>query len=112
MRSASPVELMTNADAYEKVAHSFEQAATCQEAIHALPDIPSKVKSQKTFKERAQVFLEQAQKLHAKALEQLQGNNASAAEDVLGHARLELEKVGKAVDAARAAAAKAAGTSV
>ncbi|MEI6416119.1 MAG: hypothetical protein WCO92_00175, partial [Verrucomicrobiota bacterium] len=65
MRSASPVELMTNADAYEKVAHSFEQAATCQEAIHALPDIPSKAKSQKTFKERAQVFLEQAQKLHA-----------------------------------------------
>ena len=103
MRSASPVELMTNADAYEKVAHSFEQAATCQEAIHALPDIPSKIKSQKTLKERAQVFLEQAQKLHATALEQLQRNEASGAEDSLNHARLELDKVEKAVDAAKAA---------
>ena len=112
MRYSSPIELMTNADAYEKVAHSFEQAATCQEAIHALPDIPSKVKNQKTFKERAQIFLEQAQKFQATALEQLQGNNASAAEDFLKHAQLELEKVEKAVEAARAAPAKAAGSAV
>ncbi len=94
---------MTNADFYEQVARDIERAATCQEDVHALPDVPSKIKGQKTFKERAQIFLNNAQKLHATALEQLQKNEASAAEDSLHKAGLELDKVEKAVEAARPA---------
>lgn len=111
-RSASPTQLLFNADGYNQLAQSLERTASCQEAIRALPDISSTIKSQKTFKERAQAFLAEAQKLHATALEQLQRNEASAGEDSLRNAKIKLEQVGKAIEAASAAAAKATGAAV
>ncbi len=105
-RPASPLELTVNADRYDQVALGFERAATCQEGISALPDVLSAVKGQKPLKERAQLFLNKAQEFHRTALEQLQKNNVSA-EDSLHKAGLELDKVEKAVEAARGADTKA-----